>query len=224
MKHKLIVIMSLVLLPGLGHALGLGKIQAQSGLNEPFEARVELISATPDELDGLKIGLADLEVFQRAGIERSYVLTQLKFGVQETETGPDYIRIYSRESIREPFLNFLIEVSWSKGRIFREYTVLLDPPIYSPVEKRQQTVHPKAPTLESIDDDHVVVYDTSYEEGVQSSAPVISSIQTRPIDYTGGDYGPAVTGDTLWSLARAMRPDNSISIQLMMFAQMPHPY
>jgi len=65
MKHKLIVIMLLALLPGLGHALGLGKIQAQSGLNEPFEARVELISATPDELDGLKIGLADLEVFQR---------------------------------------------------------------------------------------------------------------------------------------------------------------
>ena len=213
--RNLMVILLLVLLPGLGHALGLGKIKTTSGLNEPFEARIELISATRDELDSLNVSLADLNAFRRAGIDRSFVLTHLKFGLKETDSGPDYIRVYSREPIREPFLNFLLEVSWSKGRIFREYTVLLDPPIYAPFEERQITVHPEAPSYGTIEKDEGVVYGPTYQEPSQPSTPVIT---TRQIDYTGGDYGPTVTGDTLWSLATAMRPDNSISIQQMMFA------
>lgn len=213
--RNLMVILLLVLLPGLGHALGLGKIQTTSGLNEPFEAKIELISASRDELDTLKVTLADLEAFRRAGIERSYILTQLKFGLKETDSGPDYIRVYSREPIREPFLNFLLEVSWSKGRLFREYTVLLDPPIYAPFDERKITVQPEAPSYGTIKSEDEVVYRPTYQEPSQPGTPVITS---RQIDYTGGDYGPTVTGDTLWSLARAMRPDSSISIQQMMFA------
>src|SRR5690606_2701746 len=101
-------------------ALGLGPIERKSALNEPFEARIELLGAGAEEIDSLRINLADEEQFRRAGVERSYVLTFLRFEVVQTPRGNDYIRITTKDPIKEPFLNFIIELNWSKGRLFRE--------------------------------------------------------------------------------------------------------
>jgi len=236
MKFRIILVLLVLFAPTVVNALGLGKLELQSALNQPFKARVELLSATADELDSLKISLADQEAFERAGIQRTFLLTNLRFKVQETEKGPDYIRIYSSETIREPFLNFLLEINWSKGRLFREYTVLLDPPTYTvPGGKKKAVLHPRTPIVEIDSDDHHVVYDLDYKSEskarVSQPAPVTPSYEPQgyeppssyeapaTISYAGsGDYGPAVTGDTLWSIARAARPDSSVSIQQMMLA------
>ncbi len=208
-------------MPGFVQALGLGELDLDSALNEPFEARIELLSATTEELDSLSVLLADQETFQRAGIPRELILAQLRFEVSESETGPDYIRIYSIDPITEPFLNFLLEISWSKGRLFREYTVLIDPPIYATAEKQQKLAQPAAPpALVEGAEEHVVVYEQAFKEhktGIPT--PSVSTVPSaRQISYEGGDYGPTVTGDTLWSLAKAMRPDSSVSIQQTMLA------
>ena len=127
MKFRIMLVVLALVAPTVTNALGLGKLELQSALNQPFKARVKLLSATADELDSLKVYLADQEAFDRAGIQRTFLLTKLHFKVEETESGSDYIKIYSNDLIREPFLNFLLEIDWSKGRLFREYTVLLDP-------------------------------------------------------------------------------------------------
>jgi len=236
MKFRILLVLLTLVAPTVVNALGLGKLELLSALNQPFKARVELLSATVDELDSLKVSLADQEAFERAGIQRTFLLTSLRFRVEETESGSDYIRIHSSESIREPFLNFLLEINWSKGRLFREYTVLLDPPTYtSPGSKKKVVIHPDTPVVEIDADDHQVVYDLEYKPEsktrVSQPAPVTpgyepqsyepqSSYAAPPtINYAGsGDYGPAVTGDTLWSIAKAARPDTSVSIQQMMLA------
>ena len=113
------------------YALGLGDIVANSTLNEPLEGRIELLSPLPDELDSLKISLADSNAFAKAGVDRPSILGKLKFTLQRSLDGePDYIRVSSQLPVQEPFLNFLVEVTWSNGRILREYTILLDPPSY----------------------------------------------------------------------------------------------
>jgi pilus assembly protein FimV len=232
MKFRILLVLLALVAPTVVNALGLGKLELQSALNQPFKARVELLSATANELDSLKISLADEEAFQRAGIQRTFLLTKLRFRVEETESGSDYIRISSSESIREPFLNFLLEINWSKGRLYREYTVLLDPPTYTvPSSRKRAVIHPEAPVVGIDADDHQVVYDLDYEPGktrISQPAPVTSTPSYEPttsyaepaaIDYAGsGDYGPAVAGDTLWSIAAAARPDSSVSIQQMMLA------
>ena len=142
------LLLLVALLPGLASALGLGRLDLQSALNEPFNARIELVSATVDELDSLNVSLADESAFQRAGIPYTRVLSELRFSVKETEAGPDYIQIYTNDPVREPYLDFLIEISWSKGRLYREYTALLDPPIYSDL-KTQQKLSQHAPTAKT---------------------------------------------------------------------------
>ncbi|MCH8079378.1 MAG: hypothetical protein IIA06_06320 [Proteobacteria bacterium] len=222
MKFKMMLVLLALVVPTFVNALGLGKLELQSALNQPFKARVELVSATADELDSLKVSLADQKAFDRAGIQRTFLLTRLRFTVQEFEEGPDYIQISSSDPIREPFLNFLLEINWSKGRLFREYTVLLDPPTYTASKKA--VVHPQSPVVEIDSDDHLVVYDLDYKPSTTEPARTTSAYETPTyeaptISYSGsGDYGPAVSGDTLWSIARVARLDSSVSIQQMMLA------
>ncbi len=233
MRARLLVYVFLAVAPGLAQALGLGKLQLESALNEPFEAKIELLSPTVVELDSMQVQLADSEAFARAGIPRAMVLQELNFVVKETERGGDYIRVYSVDPIREPFLNFLLEVSWDNGRLYREYTVLLDPPIYSneftqqrlssPTRsQRMQISAPEPEPKPRAIEDNRVVYNPEY---TPPPASRVATPRPQPAPTTGtrtfvvGDqYGPVVTGDTLWSLAKNLRPDTSVSIQQMMFA------
>jgi len=80
-------------------------------------------------LDGMIVQLASPDAFARAGIERSQALTDLTFSVDRSGAFP-VIRISSNNPVVEPFLNFLLEVDWPQGRMIREYTVLLDPPVF----------------------------------------------------------------------------------------------
>ncbi|MDB9751882.1 hypothetical protein OAB56_02605 [Gammaproteobacteria bacterium] len=212
MKRKLYIFMLLTLAPKMAIGIGLGDIELNSVFNEPFGAKVQLLSPTADELDSLNVGLADSEAFARANIDRPFILSELEFTLRRS---PDYISIYSKKPIREPFLNFLIEISWSNGRLFREYTVLLDPPQYNPntsaseFTENQSTSYISEATIET---DGI----RAREQKVDQSNN--SAISSSSINYSSGDYGPTNELDTLWSIASSIRRDPSISLNQMMSA------
>jgi FimV-like protein len=54
--------------------------------------------------------------------------------VGKSKDGRDVLQVRSTDAIPEPFVTFLVEVNWARGRLMREYTVLLDPPVYTPGE------------------------------------------------------------------------------------------
>lgn len=120
---------SLALASGGAFGLGLGDIEMRSALNQPMSAEIPLTSVQAGELDGMIVKLADEAAFARAGIDRSAALTDLTFSV-DSSAGRPVIRIASNRPVVEPFLNFLLEVDWPQGRMVREYTVLLDPPVF----------------------------------------------------------------------------------------------
>jgi len=109
-------------------AIGLGDIELDSALNEPLRAEIVLLSATPDELVDLEVNLASAETFERYGIDRPVYLQGVQFNIVDRGEAGSVVQIRSRAAISEPFLTFLIEATWSSGRLLREYTVLLDPP------------------------------------------------------------------------------------------------
>ncbi len=117
-----------LVLPLSTQALGFGAIKLKSALNEPLDAEIDLLAATAADVDALKVRLAPREAFLRAGIERQAVLHEIKFSVERRANGTYYIHLKTRQPVREPFLNFLLEMEWPNGRMLREYTVLLDPP------------------------------------------------------------------------------------------------
>ena len=209
MRRNLLTITFLFLSPAFVYALGLGDIVANSTLNEPLEGRIELLSPLPDELDSLKISLADSNAFAKAGVDRPSILGKLKFTLQRSLDGePDYIRVSSQLPVQEPFLNFLVEVTWSNGRILREYTILLDPPSYDFRSRIERTVEPEGIATNTIQD--AVSADTSQQPEVSTYLPVTN--------FTGSDYGPTSRLDTLSEIADKTRPDKSINLNKMMMA------
>jgi len=110
------------------NALGLGELQSSSQLNQPLNAQIELLSTNAKEIGQLRVKLASADVFNRVGIDRPAYLNSLKFRTA-TQNGKPVILVSSAQPVQEPFLNFLLEVSWPQGQLLKEYTVLLDPPV-----------------------------------------------------------------------------------------------
>ena len=130
-----LMLMACLLIPSLSWGLGLGEIHLNSALNEPMNAEIDLIAASPEELTALRAALAPKDAFTRYGIDRPPFLSTLTFKVGKSKDGRDVLLVRSTDSIPEPFVTFLVEVNWARGRLMREYTVLLDPPVYTPGER-----------------------------------------------------------------------------------------
>jgi pilus assembly protein FimV len=129
MSGKLRVLISAMLLtPAAALGLGLGEIRLNSSLNEPLSAEIDLVAATSEELSTLSAALASPEVFSRYGLDRPAFLSSLEFAVGRGRDGRAVLLVRSRDAISEPFVSFLVDVNWPRGRLLREYTVLLDPP------------------------------------------------------------------------------------------------
>src|ERR1700684_1371264 len=130
-----LMLMACLLSPALSWGLGLGEIHLNSALNEPMNAEIDLIAAGPEELAALRASLAPKDAFTRYGIDRPPFLSTLTFKVGKSKDGRDVLLVRSTDSIPEPFVTFLVEVNWARGRLMRVYTVLLDPPVYTPGER-----------------------------------------------------------------------------------------
>ena len=126
-----VLLMSALLSPSALYALGLGEIKLNSALNQPFDADIELVSAAQEDLSALRAALASSDTFQRYGLDKPPFLSDFTFRVVKSG-GRDVLKVTSPRPVTEPFVTLLVEASWPRGRLLREYTVLLDPPVFAP--------------------------------------------------------------------------------------------
>ena len=131
-KRSSLVLASLMALPSAAFALGLGDIRLLSPLNAPLDAEIELVDVTPEELQTLKAQIASRDTFTRYGLDWPVFLSSVQVKTTRTADGRQVIKLKSTDSITEPFITLLVEVNWARGRLVREYTMLLDPPVYTP--------------------------------------------------------------------------------------------
>jgi pilus assembly protein FimV len=117
-------------MPAGAFALGLGDIHLKSALNAPLDANID-VSATAEELAGLKVTLASRESFARYGLDYPSYLASVTLQAGKAADGHDVIQVRSRDVVTEPFATLLVEANWARGRLVREYTVLLDPPVFT---------------------------------------------------------------------------------------------
>lgn len=177
-------------------ALGLGEIKLNSALNEPLDAEIRLFNVGDLGDSEILASLASEQDFNRAGVERAFHLVDIRFKVDVSNSAAPVIRITSRKPIREPYLDFLLDVQWSSGRLLREYTVLLDLPVYA-------TDKPVGKSLAA-----------AQSASRQPTRPASSSETTTGASgvVRGGDISgnyQVQSGDTLWQIANRARPGNA---------------
>jgi len=109
-------------------SLSLGRLSVQSALGESLRAEIDVTSLTPDESANLRVRVAPPDAYRIAGVDYNAVLPSTAVSLQRRADGTPYLRITSDRSVQEPFVDVILELSWSSGRLLREYTLLFDPP------------------------------------------------------------------------------------------------
>ncbi|MGY8829697.1 MAG: type IV pilus assembly protein FimV, partial [Pseudomonadales bacterium] len=199
---------------GMAHALGLGEVTLQSALNQPLVAEIELLEVRDLASNEVIPTLASPEAFTKAGVDRQFFLTDLKFTPVLKPNGKSVIRVTSSKPMREPYLNFLVEVLWPNGRLLREYTVLLDPPLYTPQSvipaAAQMPVAAPAPAPR-VQAPAPAPAPRPAPAAVKPVAPTTPAAPAAPVGkpLEGNEY-KTTANDTLWEIAQRARAGGSV--------------
>ncbi|AZS52042.1 hypothetical protein DM558_15235 [Entomomonas moraniae] len=177
--HQLVaaIATTITLSTSSAYALNMGSISWKSSYGQPLDARIELSDAKNLQASDIKSSIANTNDFSKAGLEYSPTLSNLSFSTIINPDGTGYIKITSAKPIKEPFMNFLIDVNWPNGKASKEYTILLDMP-----ESKATTPTPKT--------------NNTAKNTVSSTPPISSPSQVANTYKTK-------QGDTLWSIAKA---------------------
>ncbi|MCZ4321805.1 FimV/HubP family polar landmark protein [Pseudomonas anguilliseptica] len=182
---------SSALYSGLVPALGLGEITLHSALSQPLDAEIELFDVGDLTAEDMRVRLAPAEVFSRSGVDRLYFFNDLRF-TPLLRGGKSVIRVMSTQPVREPYLNFIVEVVRPNGQLYREYTVLLDPPSSAAYRSLAAPAASTAPAV------------VTPAPRVTTAAPVRPAVM--PVAQQGNRYS-VVSGDSLWKIATRLADD-----------------
>lgn len=201
---NILAVLSL-LAPASGHTLGIGDIKLLSSLNQNLNAVISLVESSGEKASDIKVHLASPDKFDEAGVPWTPFLSKIKFTTVVSANGSVVIRLSSDVAVKEPFLDFLLEVSWPKGSLYREFTVLVDPP-----DAYKQTTIPIAARSESYEP----------EQGIFPVHPALKRQQTGTGKSSSGarEYGPTEKNDTLWKIAERAGRWDGVSVEQMMIA------
>jgi pilus assembly protein FimV len=177
------------LLSAVSNAVELGDIRVMSPLNQPLQAEI-FIDTENEALDvAVTVGLASRQAHRDAGLVFSPELTSIEFRVDLASPSPR-IALTTQGPVTSPFLRFLVDFQYQNQRLFRDYTVMLDPVDFSA---------PEAPAIQG------------------ASASGATEAGSASI-YPGDRYGPINYGDTLMGIARSVQVGEGISVKQRMVA------
>jgi pilus assembly protein FimV len=209
---------ALLAIGGTAEALTLGQIHVQSFINEPLKAVIDVNKATTDEIKALRIKLADRNAFNKVGVDYTREVQELRFAIVQTPQGTS-IEVTSPTSISEPFLSFVIDADWNKGSVSKDYTVLLDPPIYT--DRFAPPVTPADAGIVRSDEIPAPVAETetpavpSEPSSAVETTPEAPAAETPVASGDAKSIGPTAAGSNLWTIARDNKPQAATIQQAM---------
>ena len=190
-------------MPELSHALGLGNMRVDSGLNQPLSAQIDIIGASPEDLTAISARLASAEVFQRYDAERPAFLSTTTIVVGADAQGRPVLNIKSTDAFTEPLVNLVIDMRWGHEELIRVYPLLLDPvptTRTNPVPAAAIANPVSEPVLEPLVINIPKIALPSAQAG--ANAPPYLDSGTAPVDAAAGTNHEVVAHETLASIAR----------------------
>ncbi|WP_394792116.1 FimV/HubP family polar landmark protein [Rhodoferax sp.] len=210
-------------------ALSLGRLTVLSGLGEPLRAEIELPDISADEASSLRPEVAAPEAFRAAGLEYNAALIDLKIALQRRPDGRSFLRINSSRVVNDPFIDLILQVNWSSGRIVRDYTILLDPPTLRQAPATATTAPQIAPPVAAAPAPQsppaaAPAQPTAAERAASARASAAATPGPKPAPAPKADAGDAKqvvvkAGDTASKIVSASKPAN-VSLDQMLVAML----
>ncbi|MEE4750434.1 FimV/HubP family polar landmark protein [Pseudomonas alliivorans] len=217
---------------GMAQALGLGELSVKSTLNQPLVAEIELTDAQGVNASQVVPSLATTADFAQAGITRQAFLNDLSFTPVINASGKSVLRITSSKPVREPYVKFLVQVLWPNGRLLREYSLLLDPPKFSPeaaaaaaAAAAPEPVAPAAPAAQTGAPAQLPAVAPSAEATPAQQPAQPAATPGSPLPPPAADKQSqyvTANNDTLWEIAAKVRTGGTVQ-QTMLAIQALNP-
>jgi pilus assembly protein FimV len=210
----------LTALPLSGYALGLGGLQVHSRLGEPLEATAPVRLGAGESGQSLQAALASERDYRMVGGERPPRLERLQ--VRFLREPEPHIRLSTQDPVSEPLLNVMVRVGGGGYQVLKQYTVALDPEASAEAGGGGQggpaPDENRPPSKQQA---------TASGGARQSDPPVFSAVRRPKVEVTSGwskrnRYGPVRGGETLTTIVRRVRRDDSVPLPTAMVAVWRH--
>jgi len=218
-----LVALLIALLPCVAGAAGMGRINVLSTIGQPLIAEIEL-SVSQQELTSLDARLALPDAYQQSNLQYNVALTGARVTIEKRPNGTPYLKIVTTRAVSEPFIDLLVQLTWTAGRLTREYTALLDPPGIPPVPAPAPEISaiPESRPAPATETPVAVATPVPVPApSVALAAPVVARpVSPAPVPApTKGirEYGPIERGETLGKIARSVKPDG-VTLEQMLVA------
>jgi pilus assembly protein FimV len=207
-------------------ALSLGRIVVQSALGEPLRAEIEILDINAEEAASLKTTVASPDAFRAAGLDYNPAMGSVKLSLERRANGQAYIRMTSDRAINDPFVDMILEASWSSGRIVRDYTMLFDPPSMRPASSAPSAVATAPQVAPPATSSAVTAPSAAGSKLAPAAKPAVAAkpgaapapvAQGRKPAEAGQQQVTVKTGDTASKIAAAVKPA-SVSLDQMLVA------
>ena len=199
-------------------AMSLGRVTVLSALGEPLRAEIDIPSISSDEAASLKATVASPEAFVAAGLDYNPAMSSLRATLQQRPDGRSYFRLSSDRAINDPFVDMILEASWSSGRIVRDYTMLFDPPAFRKPSAAQ------TPTLPQITVPIEAIVSPRPPTRPAAAAAAAAAAASKPLPEASSAAGAASKknivvkpGDTAGKIAANFKPQG-VSLDQMLVA------
>ncbi|WP_152224663.1 FimV family protein [Pseudomonas sp. SCB32] len=190
-------------LPGAANALELGEISSRAALGQTLSANIDLRGVGDLNAEEVVVSLASQQDFDRLGVDRSQLVTGLRFSSDIGKNGRGVIHVTSQRPIQEPYVNFVLQVVWPQGRVVREFTLLLDPPSYVATPVTPPAAIATRPVL---------------APARQVAPSPVTASSAAAVTRESADSYRIHRNDALWDIASRNRPSSSVSVMQTMLA------
>lgn len=156
------------------YGVGIGDLLVESHLDQAFRAQLPLQDIGDLNVDEIKVRLGSAEDFEQAAVDFSDFLANLTFTIVKNAKNDAIIQIKSDLPVQDPYIAFILEISWTTGRLLKEFSVLIDP-----VELKQMTLPAIAePLAESVPAPVPVPVPAPVAPNPKPKEPLISVVPT----------------------------------------------
>jgi len=199
-------------------ALTLNKMQVNSKQDEPLDAVIDVIYSKDDNAANLIPAIASKENYEANGLSRLSIHSDIKIRIEGGADGPK-IFLTSEEVVKDPFLDLLIQIDSEKGRVYKEYTVLLEPP--SPKISIKEVVEVKNKKQELVGKkDEVIKAKAVPEKNAEQDVNAVKELKKvkklPEQKKVKSRIAKSEKGKTLYQIARENKPSGVTTEQMVL--------
>lgn len=180
-------------------SLTLGRIHVQSAQGQTLRAELDIANMSAEESASVKANIAPETSFAAMGLEYKPLFADIQITLERRSDGSQFFKFLSLSTVNDKYLDMVLEVRWTAGRIVRNFTLLLDPPRSSEAAKAVETL--AAPAL------------------IDEPKPSDKATTQKPTPHTI----MVAAGDTAGAIANQTKPNGTSVEQMLIALQQSNP-